>query len=116
MFVDQNPAAVEVIRKNLTAVQFRQQSVVLQTDAQSFLLSNRDMYDIAFLDPPYGKDLIPQALEHLPARMSQAGIILCEHARSDQMPQQAEDFMIDRQYRYGRSMVTVYRRGGQEIE
>jgi 16S rRNA (guanine966-N2)-methyltransferase len=55
--VENHPAAVRVLYKNLDACGFRRQTEVVHFDAGDALmmLNNRNqLFDIVFLDPPYG--------------------------------------------------------------
>lgn len=40
--------------------------------------------------------------------MNKGGIIVCEHASGEMLPQQAGDFIQGRGYQYGKIMLTVY--------
>ncbi len=43
--------------------------------------------------------------------MSDRGIILCEHAIDENVPERCADFVvIDKQYKFGKIMITAYRR------
>ena len=69
VFVDRNPAAVEVIRRNLKAAGLSEASQAVAQDVASFLVRPGDSFDVAFLDPPYGSNL-PRAGDaaHEPGR------------------------------------------------
>lgn len=42
--------------------------------------------------------------------MSESGVIVCETDKKEELPAQAGPFGIYREYRYGKSKLTVYRR------
>ena len=85
-------------------------SRVVSAEYSSFLTGTKDFFDIALLDPPYHKDILPRALELLTPKMSDRGIILCEHAIDENVPERCADFVIDKQYKFGKIMITAYRR------
>ena len=78
-------------------------------DAKSFLLQKNEPFDLAFLDPPYQTGLLQEVLPKVAAIMRKGGVILCEHPADEAMPDATGEFVRDRQYRYGKIMVTVYR-------
>lgn len=65
VFVDQNPAAADCIRKNLTATRLEDQALVMNCDARTAikrLETREDRFDYLFLDPPYHQELERQIL------------------------------------------------------
>lgn len=66
LFVDTNPSARAAIQENIEAFGLQGISRIFRRDA-TYLgpASSRDRYDIAFLDPPYGKGLGEAALNTL---------------------------------------------------
>lgn len=114
VFVDSDKRAQAVIRDNLKATGLAAGSKVAAMDALSFVRSAKEVFDIAFLDPPYRKGLLEQVLPELAEKMSFDGVILCEHGRDEPLPESAGEFMKEREYRYGKIMVTAYRRPQQE--
>lgn len=109
VFVDQSRAAQEVIRQNLQTTGLAHQSRVVAMDSLAFLASAKDTFDIALLDPPYHQGILDKALPLLAAHMSPGGIILCETARDETLPEAAGDFRIKKEYRYGKIKLTAYR-------
>ncbi|MBP0962893.1 MAG: RsmD family RNA methyltransferase, partial [Oscillospiraceae bacterium] len=75
-----------------------------------------EQFDIAFLDPPYNQGLLPKALPLLAPKMTPGGVILCEHQKGEELPETAGEFKIYRTYRYGKVMVTAYRRPATDDE
>ena len=80
-------------------------------DSVGFLSMKQGEFDIAFLDPPYGTGLLQKSLGLVPDVMKKTGVILCENPLDEEMPQTAGDFVLDRQYRYGKIKITAYRHG-----
>lgn len=113
-FVDLSRESQEVTRQNLQATELHKNSKVAAMDALSFLQTTRDTFDVAIMDPPYGKDLAAQALPLLAGKMSPSGVILCETAQEDPMPEAVGDLILKKSYRYGRIKVSVYRRPEEE--
>ena len=108
-FIDRSPKAIDVIRQNLTRTKLLPSATVRQEEAKAFLLKSRETYDVAFLDPPYGKGIIEDVLPVLVERMSDYGILVCETSQQETLPETAGRFSVDRVYQYGKIRVTVYR-------
>ena len=111
--VDMSKKSVEVIKKNVISTGFAANAFVVNSDAVSFLSRTREMFDIALVDPPYSKGLIEKALEKLPAVMNEGGVIICEAPFTDTLPERAEDFVLIKKYRYGKTGLFLYRRERQ---
>ncbi|MEG1965629.1 MAG: RsmD family RNA methyltransferase, partial [Oscillospiraceae bacterium] len=70
--------------------------------------------DIAFLDPPYEKNMVNDALPLLVTKMRESGAIICETYKQEVLPKDVGDFSIFREYKYGKIKLTVYRRTSEE--
>lgn len=109
VFVDKNPAAVEVIRRNLRACGLYEHTQVLAADAAGYLARRSGRFDIALLDPPYASGLAAALLEPTAACMNPGGVIVCETDASQALPEQAGAFRLIRVYRYGKVLLHLYR-------
>ncbi|MEG0542568.1 MAG: 16S rRNA (guanine(966)-N(2))-methyltransferase RsmD [Angelakisella sp.] len=109
-FVDLSRDAQSVTRENLQATGLSKNSKVAAMDAMAFLKTTGAEFDIALLDPPYSKGLVSDALPMLADKMSESGVILCETALTDELPETVGDFSVVKSTRYGKIKLTVYRR------
>ncbi len=109
-FVDSSPASIGVIRENLQHTGLEENAVVVNMPNSAFLRTTPAKFDIAFLDPPYGKKLIQRSLPALTERMSDGGIIVCEHESDCRLPESENGFSISKVYGYGKISLTVYRK------
>lgn len=112
-FVDVNPAAVKLVRENLTSTGLADRASVTQRDFLAFLQGARGKkYDLVFLDPPYAQTTLERALEAIAAIdiVSQCGIIVCESPAGKVLPELAAPYGKGREYRYGKTKLTLYRR------
>ncbi len=110
VFVDQNPKAIEVIKDNLNTCKLEKNSRVLQTTAASFLSGIGEQFDIVFIDPPYNSNIILDIMPLVLKRMSEHGIIVTEYSLDEKMPDSFDDFVKQKDYKYGKIGVSVYRR------
>lgn len=109
VFVDKNPQATEIVRRNLHTTKLAETAQVLTADAAAFLAHTQESFDMAFLDPPYAAELLPATLEALEPHMTPGGVIICESDNGQALPETVGRYHLFRTYRYGRVHLTVYR-------
>ncbi len=108
-FVENNKSAYKVAEKNIAHCQLKDKSRLVLSDAESFLRRG-EIFDIAFLDPPYDTDLIDKCLPILFLLISDDGIVVCETSRDKALPQPPEGWSVCRQKNYGKTKLTLYRK------
>lgn len=114
VLTDSDVSAVSCIRQNVKACGFAEIAEVIRTDAVSYLQRCTCRFDIAFLDPPYRHGTLEQILPLLIPHMSKNGIIVCEHEPECKLPQQILNFDLQKQKKYGKIEVSVYRERAEE--
>lgn len=115
VFVDQAPQAVSVIRKNIAAARVQPRAEVMQAGyRQAFERLSGQTFDIIFLDPPYGGEILNSALKavELFDILSTDGIIICESSIEDEIicP---DSFAVRKTYQYGTIRLTAMERKKQ---
>lgn len=108
-FVDKSTASAECTRENITNCGFVRDSAVTVADSIDFVREARLTFDIAFLDPPYRNGLIEKAMPLLAPKMTDRGIVVCEHEKGLVLPDSYGKLVKHKTYRYGKIEVTVYR-------
>lgn len=111
VLVDNSASSVKVIRSNLQNCGLEDKTKVVQADYSSFCAMCRDEFDIAFLDPPYNEGLLIPAIKSVLPLMSDYGFVVCEHPLDVVLDNEIGGFCIWRSYRYGKVLVTIYRKG-----
>lgn len=109
-FTDSSQHCIDIIRNNLSAAHLENRAAVIKKDFKFFLQTTAEKFDIAFVDPPYHAGLYKDAISGLPSVMSKHGIIVCEHPFDVEVPNTAGDFAVSKVYRYGKVLVSFYRR------
>lgn len=111
-FVDASDVSLSVVKQNLKGTDFESDAIIVKSDYKSFLAKTKEVFDIAFLDPPYSKGFLEEALPIVCEKMSDFGIIICEHPREEKLPLNVCDFSVYREYNFGKIAVSVYKKGG----
>ena len=99
------------IKKNIEITGLGDKARVFHTDYAAFAAASRDTFDIVFIDPPYSAGLLMPAVKAILPLMSDYGTIVCEHPPEITPEQAVGAFSVDRFYRYGKVIITVYRKG-----
>lgn len=110
VFVDISRQSMSVTEKNLETTGFRNLSKTVISNSLEYLDRTSEIFDIAFLDPPYKAGIMEDAIERVRLHMSENGIIVCETSADENLPEEIEGFTSKR-YKYGKIALTVYRKG-----
>ena len=110
VFVDISRASIAVTEENLTTTGFRSVSKTVLANSLEYLDRTSEIFDIAFLDPPYHAGIMDDAIERVAPHMADGGIIVCETGEREVLPEDIEGFTSKR-YKYGKIALTVYRKG-----
>ena len=109
-FVDREPRGLAILRQNLDALDLKERSRVVRGDVVRWLEASPDEIRRAgfvFLDPPYDDAVLDRALKVIDREVSGATVV-AEHSRRQELPTLVR-LRVDRQRRYGDTMVTVFR-------
>ena len=68
------------------------------------------IFDVAFLDPPYGKGLLQKALSKIGEHIAEGGIVICEHPFGEELEEEAGGLVKQKEYKYSKVAVTLYRK------
>lgn len=108
--VDISDKSIDVIKKNIKLLEFENKCSVLKAEANAYLDNAKVKFDVIFLDPPYNKGFIEPVLEKIAEKglLSENGIIMLESDTTD-MHDDIDGLVIDRQRKYGRTYITIYK-------
>ena len=107
-FIDQKKQSAAIIKNNLKTTGLSDFATVLNTDTLSFIASTNEKFDIVFFDPPYRTGLLQSALDKVTRIMNKGGMIICEHPVDEELPEQIQDFVLKKNYKYGKIIITIY--------
>jgi 16S rRNA (guanine966-N2)-methyltransferase len=109
-FVDREPRGLAILRQNLDALDLKARARVVRGDVVRWLRGSPDdikRAGVVLMDPPYDDVVLDRALEVLDREVGDAMLVV-EHSRRHELPALTR-LRIDRQRRYGDTMVTVCR-------
>ncbi|MFA7637044.1 MAG: 16S rRNA (guanine(966)-N(2))-methyltransferase RsmD [Monoglobales bacterium] len=108
--VDSSAKAAQIIRKNLEFT--RLSANVVCMEAEKFLSSCNEKFDVIFMDPPYFSTYISDCIKIISERnlLSENGIIITESDKKEVFPEQLFRFTLKDERFYGRVAVRFYKR------
>ena len=114
VFLDQSREAAAVVMKNCKSCGVFDRSRVSIGEANLFLASCREQFDLALLDPPYHHDTVAQVLPAVDRVMAPGGTVLCETEKTAQLPAVCGGLQLKKQYKYGTVLVWRYEKENEE--
>ena len=112
VFVDAGEPACRLIRENLKRTKLEVDAKVIRSDYLDYLKRCREKYNIIFLDPPYAEVFLENALKCITEIdiLHSGGIIVAERPLGKELPWEYEGYQRSRDYKYGKTLLTVYRK------
>ena len=114
VFVDAGEPACRLIRENLKRTKLEADAKVIRADYLDYLKRCRENFDIIFLDPPYAEVFLENSLKYITEIdiLQSGGIIVTERPVGKELPWEFEGFTRSKDYKYGNTVLTIYRRNG----
>ncbi len=118
VFVEEQPAALKGLRRNLETLGLAACSQVLPLPVAAALrqlAARGEPFDLVFLDPPYGGEVAAATLIALatsPLLLPQAWVV-AEHSRRESLPEVIGGLAQQTLRRYGDTRVAIYRAMGK---
>jgi len=116
--IDNGPQAARLIPRNIAACAFQQKASFLRSDVLATLprLSGQGPFDLIFLDPPYGKNLVPPTIATLARQglLAPGGLIVAETGRKESLPDDIETFERLEIRRYGSITIHLFSHSAAE--
>lgn len=114
VFVDLSRDAVRVVNENLEHCRLKENATVFNGDSLSYLKTTREKFDIVFIDPPYKKHLAQKALSLVTKILNDGGIIVCETASDEELPDSIGNYTVAKSDKYSKTKLTIYRYNDSE--
>ena len=113
VFVDCREDACKLIQENLKRTKLQQEAKVVRCDYLEYLKRCNERFDIIILDPPYAEVFLENALKMITEIdiLQSGGIIIAERPLGKELPWDFDGFTRSRDYKYGNTLITLYRKG-----
>jgi len=111
-FVDEHRDSMKVIKENVTKTKLSGKGTTLQMDfsrALESLQREGKSFDLIFLDPPYGKGLVAEALEIIKKEklLAPEGLIIIEQDKKESLEIAEDHYLLWKEKKYGNTMVRI---------
>ena len=112
VFVDAREEACKLIRENLKRTGLESGARVVRRDYLDFLRSNKESFDIILLDPPYAEVFLENSLKVITEIdiLQSGGIIATERPAGKELVWDFPGYTRSRDYKYGNTILAIYRR------
>lgn len=112
VFVDAREEACALIRENLKRTKLSPQGKVVHSDYLAYLNRCKEQFDMIFLDPPYAEEFLEKSILRITEIdiLRSNGIIIAERPIGKELPWEFEGFVRSRDYKYGKTLLTIYRK------
>ena len=112
--VESNRLRAEMIRHLLSEFGFGERAAVVNARAFDFVrreIEKGRTYDIVFVDPPYSSEELMKILPFVGegGMIRESGIVIAEHFSRTRLPEHAGMLRLQKSYKYGDTVLTVYR-------
>ncbi|WP_055071001.1 16S rRNA (guanine(966)-N(2))-methyltransferase RsmD [Clostridium massiliamazoniense] len=112
--VDKSPVTYPILKENVDNLNFNDVCTTLNMDAYMALKSmvtKGKVFDLIFIDPPYLKNLIPEAMQIIDDNnlLHKEGIIMTKIDTSEEIFEGTEHIKLIRSRKYGNTTVCLYK-------
>ncbi len=90
VMIESNPEVLKALKSNSQKLGAKQIQLAAR-DALKFMDSDRQLFDVIFLDPPYRLGLLPQLLSLLPLHLAEDGLVYMEN---DNFSETGTDWLV----------------------
>jgi len=114
VFIDNSVKSINLIKKNLEKCGYLKTALVIKKDLSRGLPVRPDFaqkkFDLVFIDPPYGRGLIPPLLKELAMGkiVRKTGMIITESQKYEILPDKQNGLTCGDSRRYGETKIDRY--------
>lgn len=110
VFVDAREEACRLIRENLKRTKLA--GTVVRSDYMNYLNRCRETFSVIFLDPPYAEEYLENAIKRITEIdiLQTNGIIVAERPFGKELPWEFDGYQRSKDYKYGKTLLTIYRK------
>ncbi len=112
LLVDQSPQSAKVVVSNLRHCGFEDRAALMRAEVLAALprLAKENVFDLIFLDPPYGQGLVDQVVGRISELklLRPGGVVCAEAARQDEVSDTVGDLVQVDHRTYGATAVYLF--------
>lgn len=111
VFLDNHPGVIRQMRENLITLGCGQ-AEVFQGEALSWISGHEDLFDLVFLDPPFGKGLLGPVCRELEEkrRLSDGALVYLEAEKGFDFSELPLGWQLEKEKKAGQVICRLYRR------
>jgi 16S rRNA (guanine966-N2)-methyltransferase len=114
VFADISTRSISLIKKNLALCKHQDCGIIIRRDLRKGIRKirfiSRQIFDLVFLDPPYGKHFIPLILSELSTMdiLSHRSRVVAESSKTEKLPVSFGNLEMVDARSYGDTKISVY--------
>lgn len=114
VFVDASQDSINLTRQNVVKTGFSDKSRIIRSEYGEYIKNagkQGEKFDFVFVDPPYGKELIPEIVKRLLKNevLNEGAVLLCETDNGEVELDKTEGIASVKKYKYGKTFVYMVR-------
>jgi 16S rRNA (guanine(966)-N(2))-methyltransferase RsmD len=114
VFVDSSQDSINLTRQNVVKTGFSDKSRIIRSEYGEYIKNagkQGEKFDFVFVDPPYGKELIPEIVKRLLKNevLNEGAVLLCETDNGEVELDKTEGIASVKKYKYGKTFVYMVR-------
>jgi 16S rRNA (guanine966-N2)-methyltransferase len=113
LFIDRSRHSIRLIRKNLASCGYEKKGFVYKKDLSKGLAYKhalmKERMDLVFVDPPYGKELIPPVLRELSEKkiLASPSLVVAESSKFERLPTTLGKIRLVNSRIYGETKIDI---------
>lgn len=112
--IDKSPTTFPMLKQNIENLKFQEECICLNMDAYAALKDFKRkgiIFDVIFIDPPYRKEMIPEAMEKIEEDelLKKDGIIMTKIDTIEEIYEGSSKIKLYDHRKYGNTTVCLYK-------
>lgn len=112
VFVERDPVLAIFIKNSIEKLNLFPKFQILNIDTIKFIEKTEQTFDIVFADPPYESGELERLFKAFETKnlLKENGVLIIQHHKKESLREKLKELKIQKCYRYGDTLLTLYRR------